>query len=97
MDEKLARQKRLCEFMDDSLDWITAKRYLYPDPELNIEDAITLADRVIEKYQSTTWQLIGTTGENYIGIIKTSEDVSVASNTSARALTLAADKFLEMQ
>ena len=97
MDERLTRQKRLCEFMDDSLDWISRMSYLYPDPELNIEDAITLADKLVDTHPYTAWQLTRTADKGYLGVIKTFEDILIASNTPARALTLAVDKFLEMQ
>lgn len=98
MTEKLERQKRLCKFMGHLMPESTAKHYLYPNPEFLIEDAITLADKLVDTYKYTAWQLMRTADkDSYIGIIKSSKDVSVASDTPARALTLVVDKFLEMQ
>lgn len=95
MSEKFERQKRLCEFMGHLMPESTSKYCLYPDPEALIEDAITLADKLIDTYKNTAWKLAKTSDGEYLGAIKTPEDIIVASDTPARALTLAVDKFLE--
>ena len=96
MSDELNRRKRVNKFMNHPMPESSAKYYLYPNPELLIEDAIELVDRIADTHEQTTWQLTRITEKMYIGTIKSVGDsIGQLGLTPAQALTFAADEFIK--